>query len=381
MNKDDRINDFFNVFKSLKMQYPDYIMNRNTVYFALTKIGTVNDNRYLLSKDPIYDKIIKREGLFDRWVKNFEDSSNYVHVDPHWDYFCQFEYGNLKEDNDGEFIKMYIPIDYGHIELGANKIFKFIESKGIKHLSKIGSDIRMDNIVIRVTNKKDADEIINFIKSDSFIQRGLMPANPFAFSKDGIALACDGNSSYNSVLGSLLTDFMNSVDVNNYNALSFYQFLSKLNFDIENGYTNVEDFINYNFGTTRPNEKDFKRILRLIINSHNPNFDYNDYLSHFYQEIDSEKGFTIENNLIMALKVMLSKYSLNQTICTLQKFIETGEMKYLTRKDNLRKLLINSNFRNSIINIMNDNNISFVQLCNYVLEKFDVDQVQKTPSI
>ena len=370
MSKDIRINEFFNVFKKLKIENPNIYLNRDTVYYALTRFGAVSNDKYLLSRDPAYDKIIKKENLFNHWIENFKNSSNRVHVDPSWNYFCQFEYGNLKYNNNGEFIKIYVPIDYPHIELAANKIFKFIEQKGIKHVSKIGSDIRMDNIVIRVEKKEDADSIINFINNDTYIQKGLIKPNPFAFNKDGIALACDGDDSYNNVLSVLLTCFMNNTKHNYYNAENFYKYLNNLSLKFENKQINIDQFIKYHFGSSKPEEKDFKRILRLIINSHDNAFTYKDFLNHFRSGLNVYNDFNIENSLFNAINTMSKKYDLKHAILGLNDYINTGNKYKITRLDALRSKIDNSNFRLVIMSFMKKNNLNFISFCYNTLEKF-----------
>ena len=77
-----------------------------------------------------------------------------------------------------------------------------------------------------------------------------MPANPFAFSKEGIALASDGDSSYNSILSTLLTEFINSSNIENLNSFNFYLHLNKLRFNIDNNYIDLKTFILTTFEKT-----------------------------------------------------------------------------------------------------------------------------------
>ena len=371
MIKDQKINDFFNVFKNLKACNPNIILNHNTVYSALIRLGVYSDNKYLLTRNPNFDKIIKRDGNFEKWINRFKNSKNtFVHVDSNWNYFCQFEHGNLKYNNNEEFIKIYIPLINSHIYEGVNRIFDFIDRMGIYHVSKVASDIRFDDIVIRVTQKKDADAIINFVKNDSYIQEGLIPANPFAFNKNGLALASDGNSSYNSILSVLLTEFINNSNIENLNSYNFYSYLSRLRFNIDTNNIDLRTFILTTFEKNKPNDKDFKRVLDLIINSHNPNFNYDNYINHFQNGLNNN-NLNPEYVLYEAIKIMTKKYELSRTIFALNEFVNNGDETKITRLEGLRSRLCNSNFRIDMINLKAEKNLSFEALCYNVLNKYE----------
>ena len=373
MIKDQKINDFFNVFKNLKTFNPNIILNHNSLYSALIRFGVFSDDKYILSKNDIFDKIVKKDGNFEKWINRFKNSKNtFVHVDPNWNYFCQFEHGSLKYNNNGDFIKIYVPLINSRIYEGVNRIFDFIDKSGINHVSKVSSDIRFDDVVIRVTNKEDADKIINFIKNDSYIQEGLLPANPFAFNKDGLALASDGNSSYNSILSVLLTNFINNSNINELNSFNFYSYLNKLQFDLNNNYVDLKTFILTTFDKNKPSNKDFMRVLELIINSHKSTFSYDDYMKHFHAGLKTT-SLNPEYILYDAIKTMTKKYELNITICALKDYIDSGNIANITRLDNLRSKIANSTFRKDMTNLMSNYNLSFASLCYKVLDKYEAN--------
>ena len=370
MNKDDRINEFFDVFKQLKINNPGIQLDHSSVYHALTRLGVFSDNKYMLTKDYSSNNIIKKDGLFDMWVNYFNQRKNtFVFVSQYWDYFCQFKHGSVSNNN--EFIKIYVPLTRSHIYKGANKIFDFIDRMGIKHTSKIGSDIRIDDIVIRVTNENDANMILNFIKNDNYIQEGLLPPNPFAFNKDGIALACDGKFSYNSTLATLLANFINNNNPYILNSNNFYNYLNNIYESIKNENIDTEHFIFTYFRGKKPNKKDFKRILSLIINSHNPNFTYDNYINHFKDGlITYNDNYNTARLLFDTIKTMNKKYELYLTINALNDYINTGNINKITRLDGLRSKVYNSNLRTNVTNLMKKYNLTFYELCYKVLDEY-----------
>ena len=160
MNK-ERINEFLNFFKQLLIDNPNLDLlskkGNKIIYHELIKLGVSQDDLKDFNKSTDY--------LFGHWIKNFRDKDGIkVFVDPFWSYFCQFQNGNLY--NELNHLKIYIPVDSTHINEAANKIFEFLRENNIKHLSKIASEIRFDDIVVRLINPDDVLKLIDFINND-----------------------------------------------------------------------------------------------------------------------------------------------------------------------------------------------------------------------
>ena len=169
---------------------------------------------------------------FNKWITRFKDKQNIeVFVDPSWTYFCQFN--NQRQCIVRNCVKIYVPLRFSHIYEGANKIFDFLEKNNIIHASKICSDIRNDDIVIRVCNDQDAKKIQNFIDNDSYIQEGMLRVNPFCFNKNGVGYAYDGMLSYNAVLSNTISKYIKymkvmSKPIEKINISTFKEFIDKV---------------------------------------------------------------------------------------------------------------------------------------------------------
>ena len=44
---------------------------------------------------------------------------------------------------------MYVPIDYDHLAKGVNELFNFMASLNMAHASKVGMDLRNDNVSLQ----------------------------------------------------------------------------------------------------------------------------------------------------------------------------------------------------------------------------------------
>lgn len=142
------------------------------------------------------------ENFFGRWIEKFKNVDNIdVFCSENWKYFCQFKNGQV---TGLDFVKVYIPLDYEHIYEGVNRIFNFLAKSNIAHCSKVSSDIRFDDVVVRLNNLEDAKKLQNFVDNDRYIQKGLMKPNAFTISNNKVAYAYDGGLSYNSCVAKII---------------------------------------------------------------------------------------------------------------------------------------------------------------------------------
>lgn len=356
---------------------------QNMIYHYFIRLGIKQNDR---------DKDVNN--FFSYWISRFENKTNIkCFVDENWKYFCQFKNSSQMEK---EYIKMYIPLDCEHLYEGANKIFDFLADNNIKHLSKIGKHIRFDNVVVRLTNKEDALKLAEFIKNDNFIQEGLNEPNPFAFSKDNIAYACDGKISYNTTVAACINIYIasrkleNKLNVVGYS--DFYNFLTQY-------YNNI--FINQNidkflsdFNIDYYNESEFynyKQVLALIIKAAKQDFNFNDYLTHFetckskdndnidYLNINSNVNYEqrqvvtedLENLLIEFIEIMSSKYGRNNALNSLENYLVTGKEEYITRTNNLRNRVVSANLKKDLQEKLDKSGLDIKNYINLLLQKYN----------
>ena len=410
MNKKG-MNDFLQFWKQIAIENPhldfsDYNFAKK-IYHELIRLGVKKEDK---------DKNV--ESMFNHWITYFKDKENIsAFVDPYWSYFCQFI--NSKNQESTNHIKLYIPTDYNHLKESANLIFDFLAKNNIPHISKIGKEIRFDNIVIRLTNIEDVPKIIDFVKNNSYIQEGLIEPNPFAFTKDNIAIVSDGNLSYNTVISDyirLYLHFMKSTkQLHNINADSFINFIQNYYQDKFINKNNIKEVLTSFHHMDNKPAKDIvnlKQVTELIIKSYSNTFTFEDYINYF-NEITDKKLLTIqeleyndalqkkENSvtqinpnkqiineleitklLLETLKVMSNKYSKEIAINAIVGLINTNDYSYITRDNHLRIKLKSCNFREQIMSILQKKDITIQQYINNIVssnqkkeQKSDIDEL------
>ena len=373
MNK-ERIDNFLKILATLRMEYT---LSSSNIYHELINIDIDDDN---------YNKSISgenqsNESTFSRWYNYYKDNPNIdAFVSPNWRYFCQFISRDEKAKNTTEHIKIYIPLDINHIEEGAKKIFDFITDNNISHVSKIGSKIRFDNIVIRVTKEKDAEKIIEFVNSDSYLKEGLIKPNPFAFQKDGIALACDGNISYNDTLAQLIKLYLDDCAINkklySVSSKDFYDYISKLFFD--QFHCKTTNILGDTFGFNNESSKstNYYQVISLIIKASKDNFSLEDFYSHYNlckivaEEREEKEKSEIDKLLLESIEAMIKRFnSTEDGIHNVLKYIITGRVEYLTRDGNLRDKISSSTMRENILRICSEKHITVNQYIDKVIKR------------
>lgn len=250
----DRIQDINSILKDLfiSAKTNNIMLNEDMVYSYLIQ-GNVKQRD--LEKNVNFEwgysssERKSSNNFFGRWIEKFKDNINtQVFCSANWKYFCQFIGGN--DVDPIKCVKLYIPLDYEHLYEGVNKIFSFLSSNNITHRSKVASDIRFDNVVVRLENLEDARKLQEFIDNDKYIQKGLIRVNSFGFSKNGVGYGYDGYLSYNSCVAEIIANYINDNlyrDIEDINFHSFSSYVDSFSKNSNNyvfladGYSHVED--------------------------------------------------------------------------------------------------------------------------------------------
>ena len=322
------------------------------------------------------------DGTFNRLV-NYFNNRNHIKafVHPQYRYFCVLTNEKGQFDDTAESIKIYVPQDAKHLERSARLIFDFLDKNNFCHASKIGREVRFDDIVIRMKDKNEALKLLNFIKNNKYIQEGLIKPNPFAFSHDNIAMACDRDMSYNITVTSLINLYMKNIEENNaFDRVSVEDYIRFVNIYYRYHFVKYNDLgdtiIDFNidganFNDISSNEKivNLRDIIELHLKSLDPSYTQEDYFRDYEERVNPNivrsKAEVIQEErvqahlitpddldeydllLLNAVDLLRKKYpdkGREYPLLILQKYIYSGVQEYITRDYHLRKTLVNKNF-------------------------------------
>lgn len=234
----ERINEVNKILKDLfiSARTQNLYLTERIVYSYLTRRG-VSKNDLKINMNFVYDKDARayynENNFFGKWIEKFKNKKNInVFCSESWKYFCQFVNGDYIDPK--KIVKLYIPLDYNHIYEGVNRIFNFLADNNINHLSKVSSNIRFDDVVVRLGNMEDARKLQQFIDNDKYIQEGMIKTTPFTFNKNGVGYAYDGNLSFNAYVSAMIADYINMMIKNSrmtlddINISSFYTYVDMI---------------------------------------------------------------------------------------------------------------------------------------------------------
>lgn len=364
----NRIDDFLKMLCDIAIENPNYQFRYKDIYDLLHDINIPNDNYDVNQND------------FNDWINHFKNNDGIdVFVSERWKYFCQFIGKSDNLLNYREHIKLYIPIDSNHINLATKQIFEFLTYNNIAHVSKISSEIRNDDIVIRLIDPNDAVKIINYVKNNNYIQEGLIKTNPFLYSESGVAIASDGKISFNDTICELLASYINEKKKNDMlasiNAHDFYGY-------VEHIYNKIfveknEELIEKIFKSVKtPDCKyDIKGVMGILLKSIKDDYNLNKYFE-IYSDLCNmfanmgKKVFgiesiktnyeEIEDLFKFGVSVFEEKYgSFDGALVNIRKYIETDDLVYITRANNLRNVYSEKNYSEMLKKYLKENNLSF----------------------
>ena len=366
MNKDKlaRIDEFLNYVKQVVQDTSIDIDDYYTYYSIITDYN-ISEKEKAFDVDP----------YFNKWVFAFKDTRNIdVFVSQNWDYFCQFTNADKYFFNS---IKIYVPLDSLHLYEGANMIFDYLSKHNITHISKIAKEIRNDDIVIRVTNKKDALDLLEFIKNNSYIQEGLLKQNPFTLNVGGVSITSDGEASFNDVLSYLITEYFKDKkekdELDSVSAIDFFDFVYYYSKSINDEYFSIPRLESLRVSVS-PEKRfaDFKGILKIICNSCMYDFNFDKYFKIF-EEMTSYKNFAndrsditpsatensnIFDNIKFTVDAMIEKYDFKVVVSSIKRFLETNDYLHITRNKGAREIWKNnSTLRDEVLDYIIQNGL------------------------
>ncbi len=212
----NEMNNFLNMILSISKQN-NKILSTDDVYYLLCRTNIKNND---------HNKKQYIENLFYTWIERFKEVRGInVFRAENWRYFCQFTNKMELVGFGARDIKIYVPLDYEHLSKGVNELFDFITSLNMAHASKVGMDLRNDNVVIRLPleDTENAYRIIDFCNNNKYIKAGLNKTNPFVPNYNGIGLMYEEGFSYNHEIADGIAKFINrnlhknSVNINDFN--------------------------------------------------------------------------------------------------------------------------------------------------------------------
>lgn len=345
-----RMQKFLDMLKEFSISNPEKEITETFVYSNLVRFN-IDDNN-------VFNTNVVQQNYYEGWKERYRNTKNIIVNDKLHGNFCWFFTGY----DGNNAVKLYIPMDFEHIQEGANQLFDFISSTNMSHQSKIASRIRNDNVVVRVVNLEDAKKIVDFVSNNEYIQSGMLKVNPFTPNINGIGMTMDNNFSFNSELSKLISSFINWLKQEN-------------RLDL----VTVEEFNKYiKFQIDYTHDPDLKDIYTLLSKTTSKDFKFSDFIEHaknkLVNDYDDEKRITNpEHYLEKAILVTEKYYPGNSKEGILEYYLHHNATRF-TRKENARGGLIKYVSPRDLMSIMtkklHENGITFLSSESELIDKY-----------
>ena len=359
-----RINSFFHFLRDIIKENPEVKFNKDIIYDWVTKLEVSGDE---------YDINIAEEGWFKEWQTTFSkyDRTSKKIIN----YFCRF--GNNENDvmalNNP--LKIFIPVNYKHLKISFEKIMNFLNENNIAYQAKIAKEIRIDNIVVRVSNINDAKAIVEYVNCDEYIKEGLGKPSPFCFNYRGIAFALDANTSYHNTVVNYIYNYINNKRADNeldsIDCTDFYNYVKEL---YTNEYEKFTDFSKIqlpNFNNKVSYERSIltdKEITKLIISANDEKFGENEFFEMFKEYNNALKIFEEKNDLCVLrcitaiIKIHGKKYGVDNALNAIKGYMSSGNAMFITSTGSLREEVIANNLLEKLKKFLTKYNTSIDEL-------------------
>lgn len=392
MNKNQRMEDFFDFWRTIIKQNPNFDLdspnNSDSIYSTLVFFDTKPEDN---------DTTLVQDGIFDHWLKHY-GKSNKVNVifDQDDPCYCYFNSTNKKIYHANDCLMIYIPLDHDHIENGVQLVIDYLTQNNITYIAKINKKIRSDDFVLNINNPNEIEGLCNFIEETSFLQEGLIKPNPFIFQYKNLAISSANTLSYNSVLAQYIKVYIqarkNEDKTDNISNQDFIQFVTEFyNLKLSNNSKDEEIIKLFQLSGDDITTKIIciKSITELITNSSKDDFNLDNLIEHYNkyktpntinQELTKVKRNTLTDDditktndiLNQALKIMTTKFDRENAIKRLNEYIYNNCEQLITRDNGLRSTLINSQFRSNMLCILELQKTTLLDYLNN-LEKTNID--------
>ena len=345
MNRNDEKELFLRYIVDVYLKNPNLSVSSDIIYRELSRF-TVCDNRHIIID---YDSLVGVQVALNNKFKN--SSANTFTA--RGGYFWAIE--NRCGKNDKEFysdmadsIKLYVSVDSDNIFKVSESLFNFMISENIVMQCKVAKGMRNDALVCRVIGGEAATKVIEYVNNLNY-QSEYKP-NPFLLNNGKVSVAMDGALSYNTILSKLLCQYFcimrskNSLDKVNCSDFSNFvkEQMSMLNGEQKNLFMEQYNILDENKG------KDFIMICDLISRDLDGSLSLNNIFNYRIgnnNEIGSEMNNYSRQDvdkILYVINALSNYYSVEDIHNIVMKYIQSGNDKYFTRKDDIRYIVSNN---------------------------------------
>ena len=380
MNRNDERELFLKYIVDAYLQNPNLPVSRDIIYNELSRFSTYGNEHYIIDSDSLV-------GVQVRLNNKFKSNSKVRTFTSRDGYFWAIENRCGKSDNDFfadmyNSIKLYVSVDPDNIYKVSELLFNFMIKENIIMQCKISKSMRNDALVCRVSGEDAARKVSDYLNSLYYDSK--FRPNPFLLDNGKVSMTMDGRLSYNIVLAKLLEQYFSLKRMNKQldkiNCNDFNSFVKNLRDQLCS--EQKKSFMDLYSISNEERCKDFIMICSLISRNLDGSLSFDKFFKYDkLKDIGIDKkennySKQDEDKLLYVINGLANYYSVNDVHKIIMKFIETGDYKLFTRKEDIR-IIIYDNFApidvKNIISNLGWN--AFIYASKVTYDKYGEDQL------
>lgn len=370
MSRKKEQQDFLIYIRDIYLTNPSLEVSEDTIYNEFMLFYENNGKRQRIDKNGLLLNV--QQELAKKFGPTFSRSG----------YFWFFE--NRSNLDDRAFydemynsIKLYVAVDAENLCNIATQIINYMQKENIVTQSSVAKRMRNDVLVLRVFKFDDAIKVANYINSLNYNSN--VKPNPFVFSNGKVSMTMDGSLSYNFTLCKLIRGYIrdsrNQRILEKVNTDDFLAYINQIKLLVR-GQNKLEILREY--GINSSSEYDYFLMIMDIISKNLDGTMTLDYLNSLSKKMThTDELDVVQNGDKDKVKYILSSmskyYSTDDIHEIITKYIETGNLSYFTRKDNIRAVA--SSFTPSKLNSLIN------EMCNSALIEAVITTEEKYPNM
>lgn len=378
MSKAEERELFLKYLSDIYLQNPNLPFSSDIVYNELSRFSVINGEQYMIDNESLLAVQLNLNNKF-RTNKNVNTFGN--------GYFWVIE--NRKNKKDSEFldtlydsIKIYVSVDTDNIYKVSEALFSFMIEEGIVMQSKIAKGLRNDALVCRVATSADAKKVSDFLNNLNY-QSKFRP-NPFLLEDGKVSMAMDGHLSYNSTLSKLINEYLVlKKNTNSLDSISCDDFTKFIMSQIEMLKGNMKKtFMDLYQIKSEEKYLDFIMISNFICKNMENDLTVDEIFK--YQEIKKievnreRKTYPKEDEdkILYVINCLANYYTIDDVHKIIMKFIDTGDIRLFTRRDDIRAVVSENFTPLDVKNIISDLGYNaFVYASKVTYDKYGEEQL------
>ena len=211
--------------------YSQVDFDKDFIYRELSFINIPNNEMNYYSKSG-YGKSVKP--LFDNIADKCDQRESVVFPNGYWLLMISKNFFKMND----KYIKLYLPVKYSNIVNTVSDMINFLDDEQIPHNSKLASEIRNDNFIIRLNfdDKDRVNDILEFVEDSNYERTSFNKVSPFLPSIDNVGIMIEDGYSYNSELARIILDYLKTCAWNKSQSVSkedlkeYIEYLNSNNF-------------------------------------------------------------------------------------------------------------------------------------------------------